>query len=122
MGLPYEDPHEHVVYRVVPNLNVAEGWGTAAFWTRRWGCNYSDVLHLAQLGWLDAAIAAGTSVKRYRCRDEVRVLHWLEERAELEEMQARAREQVAAQHAPVPVPKFSKPHKVLKRFGKWGKK
>lgn len=69
-GVPFEDEHDGVVYRVVHNLNVAEGWGTAHFWQKRWKCNFADVLHLAQAGVLDAAIESGTSLKRYRCRDE----------------------------------------------------
>lgn len=80
-GTPYEDQREGVVYRIVHNLNISEGWGTAEFWVKRWGCLYADLLHFAQLGWLDAAISYGSAVKRFRCRDEHRVLRWLGVRA-----------------------------------------
>lgn len=71
-GEPYWDDAEDVVYRVVSQINVAEGWGTAAFWMKRWGCYYVDLLAFVRKGWLDAAIEEGSAVKRYRCRDEVR--------------------------------------------------
>jgi len=72
-GEPYEDEAEDVVYRVVSRLNIAEGWGTAAFWVRRWSCSYVDLLSYVRMGWVDAAIEEGSSVKRFRCRDELRV-------------------------------------------------
>jgi len=72
-GVPYEDDAEDVVYRIVARLNVAEGWGTGAFWMQRWGCYYADILAFVRKGWLDAAIEEGSSVKRFRCRDELRV-------------------------------------------------
>lgn len=76
-GIPYEDPHEGVVYRVVANLRVSDGWGTAAFWTKRLRCNYGDLLELCQMAWFDAAIEQSGTLKRYRCRDELRVREWL---------------------------------------------
>lgn len=79
-GIPFVDTHDDVVYRVVHRLNISEGWGTAHFWMKRWGCMYSDILGFVRLGWLDAAIEEGSSVKRFRCRDEHRVLASLQER------------------------------------------
>jgi len=81
VGTPYHDVHEDVWYRVVARLNIAEGWGTAGFWIARWGCFYGDVLKLVRMGWLDAALEHGSAVKRFRCRDEIRVLRWMEENA-----------------------------------------
>lgn len=76
-GEPYFDDAEDVVYRIVSHINVAEGWGTAAFWMKRWSCYYTDLLILVRRGWLDAAIEEGSAVKRYRCRDESRVRAYL---------------------------------------------
>lgn len=73
-GEPYFDEAEDVVYRIVSRINVAEGWGTAAFWMKRWACYYVDLLSLVRKGWLDAAMEEGSAVKRFRCRDERRVL------------------------------------------------
>ncbi len=81
VGAPYYDEHEDIHYRVLQRINVAEGWGTAAFWLKRWGCYFPELLKLVRMGWLDAAFEAGSAVKRYRCRDEVRVLAWLEQNA-----------------------------------------
>lgn len=80
VGIPHYDDHEDVTYRVVANLNIAEGWGTAAFWQRRWKCRYSDILHLVQRGYLDAVIEHATHLKRYRCRDEHAAIELLRER------------------------------------------
>lgn len=79
-GVPFYDEHEDVVYRRIENLNVAEGWGTAAFWQKRWKCLYRDILHLVQRGHLDAAIERATNLKRYRCRDEHAALEVLRAR------------------------------------------
>ena len=78
VGVPYKDDAEDVAYRVVTRLNVTEGWGTASFWMRRWRCHYADVLAFVRKGWLDAAIEEGSSIKRFRCRDEHRVRASLE--------------------------------------------
>jgi len=72
-GEPYFDETEDVVYRIVSKINIAEGWGTADFWIRRWACYYIDLLSFVRKGWLDAAIEEGSAVKRFRCRDEHRV-------------------------------------------------
>jgi hypothetical protein len=77
-GEAHYDAADDVTYRVVSGLRVSEGWGTAAFWLARWDCSYELLLHFAKCGWIDAAISAGTSVKRFRCRDEVRCLRYLE--------------------------------------------
>lgn len=100
-GVPFEDEHDQVVYRVVHNLNVAEGWGTANFWQKRWSCSYRDVLHLAQVGLLDAAIETGTSLKRFRCRDEVVAREHLAQRTLAHARRIIEREEKEAPAAPL---------------------
>jgi hypothetical protein len=93
-GEPYHDEAEDVVYRIVSRINVAEGWGTASFWMQRWHCYYVDLLGFVRKGWLDAAIEEGSAVKRFRCRDELRV------RAELDPVLHKRTEQAQAKPAP----------------------
>lgn len=70
-----------VIYRVVRELKPEDGWGTAEFWTKRWGISSPNDPQAAwkfmrdwiARGWLDAAMQAGSPTKRYRCRDERRI-------------------------------------------------
>lgn len=76
IGSPYFDPEEQIEYRVVrPEiLQPSDGWGTADFWCTRWLATFDFLKKMISKGWVDAAIEAGTRVRRYRCRDEQRVL------------------------------------------------
>lgn len=71
-GYPFWDRGDDVTYRVVGGgcLSLADGWGTAEFWMKRWKVDLRDVLDLARRGILDAAFEESTPTKRYRCRDE----------------------------------------------------
>lgn len=79
-GVPYRDKDDGLVYRIVDKINVAEGWGTAAFWIARYSCTWKELIIFVEKGWLDAAIEAGSPTKRYRCRDEQKILGWMSER------------------------------------------
>ncbi len=75
-GVPFYDAEEDCTYRCIAHINVAEGWGTASFWIRRWHAPHALLLRACRTGLLDAAIdPEGT--RRYRCRDEARARAWL---------------------------------------------
>jgi hypothetical protein len=78
LGTPYHDVSEDVIYRVVREVAVdpMQGWRTATFWLTRWKMPFQDFLVVIRHGWLDAAMVEGSAAKRYRCRDELRVLEW----------------------------------------------
>lgn len=73
-GYPYRDPETDLVFRVVERLDPAEGWGTADFWCRRFRVDFDKLAEWVQLGWVDAAVEAGSPTRRYRPRDEGRLL------------------------------------------------
>ena len=73
-GTPVRDAAEGVVYRVVEKLPLEGGWAVSLFWQKRWGIDHRGVLSLVERGLLDAAMEAGSKIRRYRCRDERLVL------------------------------------------------
>ena len=78
-GVPYYDADDEVEYRAVRAraLDPREGWRTAEFWIDRWKTDWRGLKTLVEKGWLDAAIEEGSATKRFRCRDQARVLSWL---------------------------------------------
>jgi hypothetical protein len=78
VGVPYHDATDGLTYRVVRYLDPKEGWGTLDYWLHRYGVRYPTILEWVRQGFLDAAMEEGSPTKRYRCRDEARVLAWLE--------------------------------------------
>lgn len=79
-GVPYIDPEDEfkLVYRIVQKLDLAEGWGTADFWMRRYHVEFKTLAEWVARGWMDAAIEQGSPTKRYRCRDESKLLTYLD--------------------------------------------
>lgn len=75
-GSPFYDQADELEYRAVRQgaLNPVEGWRTADFWIARWKTDWPTMRTLVQRGWLDAAIEEQSAVKRFRCRDEHRVI------------------------------------------------
>jgi len=73
-GVPFYDTKEQLTYRVVHSLNPLEGWAPIGLWRARWNLTHMEVIYLARDGLLDAVIEAGSQVRRYRCRDEYRVV------------------------------------------------
>lgn len=69
-GLPFRDSHEDLVYRVLDNLSPADGWASSEFWQDRYSIDHRDVIRLAQQGFMDAAVAKFSELRRYRVRDE----------------------------------------------------
>ncbi len=76
-GLPFEDTELGITFRVVRRLDLREGWGTAGFWMERYKVPWEAVAEWVRRGWLDAAVEMGSPTRRYRLRDEQRVLAWL---------------------------------------------
>lgn len=77
VGLPFEDGELGITFRVVRKLDLREGWGTAGFWMARYRAPWEAVAEWVRRGWLDAAVEAGSPTRRYRLRDEAKVLAWL---------------------------------------------
>lgn len=98
-GTGYLCPTDRVVYRVVAELDMTSGWATTEFFQRRWLVPHAGVLGLVRAGLLDAALLEGSSVRRYRCRDEARVL-----RSQVV-LRAALKRRQSAQVAPKRVPK-----------------
>lgn len=69
-GLPFRDAHEDVVYRVLENLAPMDGWAPSEFWQDRYRIDHKDVIRLVQQGFMDAAVAKFSDLRRYRVRDE----------------------------------------------------
>lgn len=80
VGVPFLDPEDGVVYRVLATINVLEGWAVGVAWMRRWRCAPGDLKELVERGKLDAAMQLYSASKWYRCRDEVAVLAYLKGR------------------------------------------
>lgn len=78
-GSPYYDADDDLTYRSVHArvCDVLQGWRTAEFWLVRWAIEWRTLRDLVQRGWVDAAIEVDTATKRFRCRDERRVLLWI---------------------------------------------
>lgn len=77
-GVPYRDPDDGIVYRIVHRLDLREGWGTSAFWLARFHVTWDVLVEWIERGWFDAAMEQGSPTKRFRCRDERKVLEYLE--------------------------------------------
>ena len=73
-GTGYYCREDRLTYRVLQQFDPAEGWATAAFWKERWRITYGGLLQLAREGLVDALLIEGSQIRRYRCRDEARVL------------------------------------------------
>jgi hypothetical protein len=75
-GVPAYDAADELEYRAVRQgaLNPLEGWRTADFWLARWKTDWPTLRTFVQRGWLDAAVEEQSAVKRFRCRDENRVI------------------------------------------------
>jgi hypothetical protein len=73
-GWPWTDPEEAVTYRVVGHVDALAGWASSSFFQARWRVGHREILQLARAGLVDAAIAEGSQVRRYRTRDEAAVL------------------------------------------------
>lgn len=78
-GSPYYDADDGIEYRAVgpAAIDLQQGWRTAGFWLDRWNTDWTALRRMVDFGWLDAAIEVGGATKRFRCRDERRVLEWL---------------------------------------------
>jgi hypothetical protein len=76
-GIPYRDPEDGLVYRIIDRLNIQEGWGTAGFWMKRYTVAWDVIVLWVERGWLEAAMERGSPTKRYRCRDERKLLEYL---------------------------------------------
>jgi len=81
-GEGWTDPDDDITYRIVRKglLDPAQGWGTIDFWLERYNCQVNALHAMCERGMLDAAIEEGSVVKRFRCRDETRVLEFLKEK------------------------------------------
>lgn len=77
-GVPVLDP-DGVTYRVLPYLDPRDGWGTAEHWLKRYPVRHATLLAWVHLGILDAAMEAGSPTKRYRVRDEAKVVAYIRE-------------------------------------------
>lgn len=73
-GTAYYDKEDEITYRVLDDVNIQDGWGTTQFWQQRWKIDHKAICKYVQCGYLDAVIVKGGQVRRYRCRDEVRLL------------------------------------------------
>lgn len=78
VGVAYTCPDDGLTYRIVQRLDLSEGWGTAAFWQARYQVPWPTIAGWVERGWFDAAMEAGSPTKRFRCRDERRILAELE--------------------------------------------
>lgn len=81
-GEPYYDKADDLIYRIVRvgALGPLEGWRSASFWMERWELlMWADLKVLIEKGWLDAAIEEGSAARKFRCRDEQRVLAWIKD-------------------------------------------
>jgi hypothetical protein len=76
-GVAYRDPDTGMVLRIVERLRIEEGWGTSRFWCDRYCVPFSALLEWVELGLMDAAMERGSPTKRFRCRDETRILDWI---------------------------------------------
>jgi len=101
-GVPYFDPEDGIEYRSVGAhvLDPRGGWRTADFWLARWSIDWPTLRRFKDLGFVDAAIETGGMAKRFRCRDERKVLAWIEE-------QKRTRTQAAVERVAASAPKRS---------------
>jgi hypothetical protein len=72
-GVPLSDDNEGITYQVLGRCDPLQGWATTAFWQDRWRIKHGDLVKFVSLGYLDAAIEAGSQIRRFRCRDENRL-------------------------------------------------
>lgn len=72
-GIGVRDSDEDLVYRVIDYVPPTGGWASTDFWQDRYRLRHEDIIELARFGFLDAAIEANSQVRRYRCRDELRM-------------------------------------------------
>lgn len=81
-GLPYFDAEDGIEYRSVSptSLDPRNGWRSADFWIVRWSIDWATLRRFKDMGMIDAAIERGGARKQFRCRDERKVLAWLEEK------------------------------------------
>jgi len=77
-GIPVPDP-DGVTYRVLQYLDPRQGWGTAEFWLKRYPVTHRTLLEWVHLGILDAALELGSPTKRYRVRNEARIVQYLKD-------------------------------------------
>lgn len=73
-GVTLVDPEEGLTYRCVHRLDPLTGWAPTEFWQERWQVDHRAIVDFASAGWLDAAVEAGSQVRRFRVRDEVGLL------------------------------------------------
>lgn len=92
-GAPFYDKADEITYRVVRVGGTAplDGWRSADFWIKRWELDWPRLRILVEKGWLDAAMEEGSAVRRFRCRDEHRVLAWIKDTQEQKKDRARLR-------------------------------
>ena len=76
-GVPFHDKADGITYRVVGALDRNEGWMLASFWTHRYDIPIEVLFHFVERGWIDAAFEVSSPVKRFRCRDESKIVQWL---------------------------------------------
>lgn len=74
-GVVVYDRLEKTSYRCVARLDPLEGWAPTEFWQKRWKVPHGAIIAYVDAGFLDAAVEEGSQVRRYRCRDEWRLLH-----------------------------------------------
>ncbi len=74
-GVALKDREEGCTYRCVKHLDPLEGWAPTEFWQKRWKVDHKAVIAYVESGLLDAAVEEGSQVRRFRCRDEWRLLH-----------------------------------------------
>ncbi len=73
-GTGYFCREDRLTYRVLASFDPTQGWAPAQFWKDRWLITYGGLLQLAREGLVDAILLEGSQIRRYRCRDEARVL------------------------------------------------
>jgi hypothetical protein len=71
-GVPREDRHDGLTYRLVARLDPAEGWVAASTVMAWYGVDYARVVAWVRAGMLDAAMERHSPTRRYRVTDPVR--------------------------------------------------
>jgi hypothetical protein len=75
-----------ITYRIVRYLDPRDGWAGSSFYLSRWSCHAPEFYALVLGGYLDGGLEEGSTVRRYRVRDERAAL------AELAKIREKRRE------------------------------
>lgn len=71
-GIPREDRHDGLTYRLVAKLDPAEGWVAASTVMAWYGVDYARVVAWVRAGVIDAAMERHSPTRRYRVTDPAR--------------------------------------------------